>query len=341
MDTQERGEERLWIGNIAEGDRVQGAYLAKDKRVGTTRNGKPFLNILLGDRTGEVEGKVWNRAREFAPIFQRGDVVEVEGEAESYRGQIQVNISRLGAFEGEPEPEWFLDSARRDSSEMMTSLLELLRDVKAAALAALIEAFLADRGFVSLFKRFPAAKNFHHAYLGGLLEHTLSVCRIAGQATAHYPELDRDLLLTGAFLHDIGKVRELRCDFQIDYTDEGRLLGHLVLGTQMVDEKIRTIKRFPEDLGIRLKHLILSHHGHFEFGSPKRPKFLEAFALHMIDDLDAKIRGLQQFMERDRQEGSWTDFNRLFERFLLKGEILPVGRVSEDPAEVERQGKLF
>jgi 3'-5' exoribonuclease len=201
---------------------------------------------------------------------------------------------------------------------------------------------LSDQQFSFLLRKAPAAKRFHHSYLGGLLEHTLSVCQMARQVAEHYPQLDRDLLLTAAFLHDIGKMRELKFDLKIDYTDEGRLIGHVVLSTIMVDERLREIKNFPQELAIRLKHLILSHHGNYEFGSPKRPKFLEAFALHLIDDLDAKINGLGRFMERDRKEGVWTDFNQMFERYFLKAKILPKDDKSDDSKGIdERQRVLF
>jgi 3'-5' exoribonuclease len=332
----------LWIKDITEEDSINGCYLVKRKRVGTTRRGDPFLTLMLADRTGEVEAKVWERADELSALFNEGDILEVEGAAGSYRGQIQVTLSRLKVKKGQVDPGLFLESTPGDPSEMIGSLRELLREVKNIHLRALIERFLSDRQFVSLFIKAPAAKNFHHSYIGGLLEHTLSVCRIAIQVAGHYAQLDRDLLLTAAFLHDIGKIRELTSGLKIDYTDEGRLLGHVVLGTDMVDEKLRELKGFPHELAVRLKHLILSHHGEYAFGSPKRPKFLEAFALHLIDDLDAKINGLDRFMKRDRQEGAWTDFNRMFERYFLKGEILPVEEESEDrDGAVNGQQTLF
>ncbi|OPX38748.1 MAG: hypothetical protein B1H12_01635 [Desulfobacteraceae bacterium 4484_190.2] len=225
---------------------------------------------------------------------------------------------------------------------MMKALRDILSGLQNVHLKALIERFFADKQFVSLFEKAPAAKNFHHAYTGGLLEHTLSVCQMSIRVVEHYPRLDRELLLTGAFLHDIGKIRELKAYLQIDYTDEGRLLGHVVMGVAMVDEKLRALKNFPQELAARLKHLILSHHGQYEFGSPKRPKFLEAFALHMIDDLDAKINGLGHFMEKDRREGAWTDFNRLFDRYFLKGETLCIEKDQAETGRTDvRQGKLF
>jgi len=332
----------LWVKDITEEQSVGGCYLVRDKRLARTRKGDAFISMTLADRTGEVEAKVWEGAEELSSLFHQGDIIEVDGIAGSYRGQTQVRISGLKVLKGEVDQSVFLESAPVDVSEMMKSLREILKDVKGFHLRALIDRFLGDPGFVSLFEKAPAAKNFHHNYLGGLLEHTLSVCQMAQKVAEHYPQLDGELLVTAAFVHDVGKIRELKFDLQIDYTDEGRLIGHLVIGAAMVDEKLGQIKDFPRELAIRLKHLILSHHGQYEFGSPKVPKFLEAFALNLIDDLDAKINGLGRFMEKDSQEGAWTDFNRLFERYLLKGEILPVQGESGEKGKIdERQGTLF
>jgi len=332
----------LWVKDIKIDDHVRGHYLAKRKRVGLTKKGDPFLGITLTDRTGEIEARMWDRAEEFSSIFNDGDILDVVGYASSFRDQIQVTLSSLSVAEDGGDPTLFLETTPKDVSKMMTSLRAILRQTKNSHLEALIDKFLSDRQFVSLLKKAPAAKTFHHSYLGGLLEHTYSVCEMSKAVAEHYPELDRDLLLTGAFLHDIGKIRELKFDKVIDYTDEGRLLGHLILGVSMVDEKLSAIKRFPQGLSLRLKHLILSHHGQYEFGSPKRPKFLEAFALHLIDDLDAKMNGLGRFMEKDRQEGAWTDFNRLFERYFLKEGISAKGTGRDAvPSEEERQEVLF
>ena len=341
IDTPEKKPHR-WIKDITEKDTVSGHYLVKEKRLAKTRNGKPFISITLSDRTGEVGAKVWERAEEYASLFQQGDVLDVRGNAETYRGQIQITVSALSPLTGKVDHTIFLESAPENTAQMMKALKDVLSEVKNIHLKTLIDLFFADKPFLSLFKKAPAAKNFHHAYVGGLLEHTLFVCRMSKRVVTHYPQLDRELLITGAFLHDIGKIRELKANLQIEYTDEGRLLGHVVLGAAMVDEKLRGLKRFPQELAARLKHLILSHHGQYEFGSPKRPKFLEAFALHMIDDLDAKINGLGHFMKKDKREGAWTDFNRLFDRYFYKGEILSLEKNTgeKDNADI-RQGKLF
>ena len=332
----------LWIKDITNEDRVRGSYLVRQKTLGTTRKGDPFISLTLADRTGEVDGKIWNDAEQLYSLFEEGDVCVVEGKAGSYRGNIQITVSGITAQKEAADPSIFQESAPVDLSEMMKSLRGILRGVKNGHLKRLIERFLGDQRFVSQFQRAPAAKGFHHNYLGGLLEHTLSVCQMSKVVAEHYTQLDGDLLLTAAFLHDVGKIRELRVPPHIDYTDEGRLVGHLVLGTSMLDAKLGEIKGFPPELAIRLKHLILSHHGQYEFGSPKVPKFLEAIALNLIDDLDAKINGLNRFMERDRKEGSWTEFNRLLERYFLKGEILPVEDESDERGEQSvKQETLF
>ena len=341
-NSTEQNRSHLWVKDIKVDVRVRGHYLAKGKRVGLTKKGDPFLSITLTDRTGEIEARVWDRAEEFSSIFAEGDILDVVGYANSFRNQIQVTLSSLSVAEDGGDPTLFLETTPKDVSSMMTSLRAILRQTKDSHLKTLIDMFLSDRGFVALLKKAPAAKTFHHSYLGGLLEHTHSVCEMSKAVAEHYPELDKDLLMAGAFLHDIGKLRELKFDRVIDYTDEGRLLGHLILGVAMVDEKVSAIKGFPKGLSLRLKHLILSHHGQYEFGSPKRPKFLEAFALHLIDDLDAKVNGLGRFMEKDRQEGAWTDFNRLFERYFLKEGISAKGTGRDAvPSEEERQEVLF
>jgi len=332
----------LWIKDITSEDKIRSSYLVRRKTLGTTQKGASFLSLVLADRTGEVDGKIWNDAETLSSQFQEGDVCEVKGNAGSYRGRIQIRVSSIKALREAADPGIFLESAPADTSEMMKSLREILRGVKNGHLKRLIERFLGDQRFVSQFQRAPAAKGFHHSYLGGLLEHTLSVCQMSKKVAEHYTQLDGDLLLTAAFLHDVGKIRELRGHPHMDYTDEGRLVGHLVLGTGMLDTKLGEIKGFPPELAIRLRHLILSHHGQYEFGSPKVPKFLEAIALNLVDDLDAKINGLSRFMERDQQEGAWTGFNRLLERYFLKGEILPVEEESdEEEPRALKQETLF
>ncbi|MBN1277802.1 MAG: HD domain-containing protein, partial [Deltaproteobacteria bacterium] len=342
MNTKSAELSHLWIKDITKEASISGSYLVKQKRVGTTRNGNPFISITISDRTGDLEAKIWDGVEGLSDLFSEGDIVEIEGFAGIYRDQIQATVSGLKLQDGKFDPEIFMESSPFDTSEMMASLREILKEIKNVHLIALIDRLLNDRRFLELFKKAPAAKNLHHSYLGGLLEHTLSVCRLSAITAIHYPQLDRDLLIAGAFLHDIGKTRELKYDLSIDYTDEGRLLGHIVIGSAMLDRKIGECRNFPEELAVRLKHMMLSHHGQYEFGSPKRPKFLEAFALSMLDDLDAKIAGISRIMDADRQKGPWTEFNRLFDRYLLKGNVSPFGEETVGGDEIkDRQGMLF
>ena len=333
----------IWIRDIREDDQVRGHYLVKTKRMGSTKKGDSFLSLTLADRSGDLEAEVWERAEDVSRLFNEGDILDIEGYASSYRGQLQLILSEIKTVEGVEEPDLFLEVTKQDVPGMTAQLREMLRSIRNPHIRALVDRFLVDRKFMALFKKAPAAKGFHHSYIGGLLEHTLSVCRMAQSVTEQYPDLDRDLLIAGAFLHDIGKVKELRFGGLIDYTDEGRLIGHLGLGVSMMEEKLGSMEDFPEDTAVRLKHLILSHHGEYAFGSPKRPKFLEAFALNLIDDLDAKMNGLKRFMDRDRQKGNWTEFNRLFDRYFLKGEMAGAAAEKTDspPREEETQQGLF
>ncbi len=335
-------DRHVWVEKIEAESRVSGCYLVKSKRLSTTRSGNLFLSLTLADKTGEMPAKIWDRAEALSALFREGEVVEINGRAVAYQGQVQLTVSQLRPLAETPDPDIFVETSPFDIPGMMRSLKTVLNQVEDIHLKALIDRFWKNRAFMDLFKKAPAAKNFHHGYLGGLLEHTLSVCQLAAQVADHYPLLNRDLLITAAFLHDVGKIREFSQGLKIDYTDEGRLVGHLVLGVGMVDEKLRSLKDFPSELAIRLRHLILSHHGQYDFGSPKEPKFLEAFALHLLDDLDAKINGLNRFMERDRQEGAWTDFNRMFGKYFLKSAI-PSTRETVEKIQTEdnRQGMLF
>jgi 3'-5' exoribonuclease len=331
-----------WVADIKDNDQVRGQYLVKSKRIGSTKKGDPFLSLTLADRSGEIEARVWERANDLSSLFSEGNILEIEGAAGSYRGEVQLTLSGLKAVKEPGDPSLFIEATKQDVTKMMLSLREVLRKIENPQIKSLIDKFFNDPVFVQSFKKAPAAKNFHHSTLGGLLEHTLSVCRLALLVAEHYAELNRDLLLAGAFLHDIGKTKELSAATGIDYTDEGRLIGHLSLGVSMVDEKLAAMEDFPEEIALRLKHLILSHHGEYEFGSPKKPAFLEAFALHLIDDLDAKMNGLGRFIEKDRQEGRWTDFNRLFDRYFLKGRIPSADERNEAPQpEESRQRGLF
>jgi 3'-5' exoribonuclease len=330
------------IRDLRENERIQGAYLVRDKRMGVTRAGKRFMTLGLADRTGVVEARIWDNAAALSKLFDRGDVIEISGTTESYKGNMQMKVSDLQAMEKDVDPSLFLETAPEEASKMSAALKSTLKKLQSTHLRRLVDSFFTDAHFMALFRKAPAAKSFHHNYLGGLLEHTLSVCKMAVQVANHYPQLEGDLLLAAAFLHDLGKIRELKYHAEIDYTDEGRLIGHVVLGVSILEEKLRRFEGFPDDTAVLLKHLVVSHHGEYEFGAPKRPKSLEAFALHLIDDLDAKINGLSRFMERDQHIGAWTDFNRLFERFFFKRKFAETSELEVNKAESsEEQGSLF
>ena len=332
----------IWIKDIRENDKIEGEYLVKSKIVAQTRQGNPFLTILLGDKTGTMEGKVWDRVEEIASQFKEGDIITINGQASTYRNQIQIQIYELKQNKSPVDPTIFQESSPKDIDQMLSNLKKLAAKIENNHLKTLINSFMVDQHFISQFKKAPAAKYFHHSYIGGLLEHTLAVSKIAIMISDLYPELDADLLLSGAILHDIGKMEEFSFDMNIEYTDKGRLLGHITIGVSMLEEKLKLQKDFPPDLAVRLKHLILSHHGEFDFGSPKRPKFPEAFALHLADDLDAKIIGLSRLIKDDKHDGSWTSFNNLFQRYFFKGYPSYQEDSKEDTKEIDhKQGSLF
>jgi 3'-5' exoribonuclease len=341
ISTKSAETKHVWIKDIHENETVEGAYLVKSKTGGQTRQGSPFLTLTLGDKTGTIEARIWDNAEEMSAQFNEGDIVDITGQVSTYRNQIQVQIKELTQNRSSIDPTIFLESTLNDTTQMFSDLKKLTHQIQNWHLKTLVESFLADHNFIVQFKKAPAAKYFHHSYLGGLLEHTLSASQVALMAAKHYPDLDGDLLLSGAILHDIGKIAELTFERNIDYSDQGRLVGHIVLGVLMLEEKLKSFKDFPPKLAMSLKHLILSHHGEFDFGSPKRPKFLEAFALHLIDDLDAKINGLSRLLKDDRQEGSWTAFNNLFQRYFFKGDSS--ARVNHKHEEIDsrQQGQKY
>jgi len=314
--------ERVFINQFRKGQSVEGFFLAKEKTVSKTKTGNPYLSLRLADRTGEIEGRVWDKAAEFAPLFEKDDFIKVQGEVDEFQGVPQLRILRLRkAAGGEIDPADFLPKTAQDVDSLLSEIGEILKSVRNPHLRVLLESFLTDEEFVKKFKTAPAAKAMHHVYLGGLLEHTLSVLRLIRLVAPQYKDLDPDLLLSGGFLHDVGKVDELAYERSFDYTDRGRLLGHITLTAEMLDRKIQGLPDFPETLALLLKHLVLSHHGEYIFGSPKRPKTLEALLLHHLDDLDAKMNAFASWIEKEKESPSrWTSYHKLFDRFLLKPE---------------------
>ncbi len=326
--------EKLFVKEIKENSRIESVFLVKEKNVGVTKNGNPYMNLILMDRTGEIAAKVWDNVESLDRIFKKDDFVKVKSRALLYQGNLQLNISFLEKYpEDNIDISDFLPTGTKDREAMFLEIKAIIEKINDAYLKQLLNLFFSDdEEITALFKKSPAAKGMHHVFIGGLLEHTLSVARLAKQVTEHYsyPGLNADLLITGALLHDIGKIYELSCDRSFDYTDIGRLLGHITLGVEIIAKKISLIDGFPNDLAVMLKHLILSHHGEYLYGSPKKPKTLEALILYYIDDLDAKIAGFKSFIEQDKdQDSKWTKYHKLYERYIYKKAFLSQGEEKE------------
>jgi len=311
---------KIFVKDIRENQKVESTFLVLHKGVARTRAGKPYLNLTLGDTTGEIKGKVWDHAEPLAQRFQKDDFIRVQATAATYQNALQLTISSLTCCPfSEIDITDFLPQAQHDREETFAKLATIVTTVKNEHLRKLLDLFLADEDFIRLLKSAPAAKKLHHVYVGGLLEHTLSVAHLILQIGAHYEGLNRELLLTGGILHDIGKVHELTYSRAFDYSDEGRLLGHIMLGIEMINEKISLLPDFPRDVALELKHLIISHHGQYEYGSPKRPKTLEALILSYLDDLDAKVADLQLFIQREQENHSkCAGYHQMLNRYIYK-----------------------
>lgn len=311
---------KIYLKEIRQGDKVVSSFLVTEKNMAFSQKGLPYLTVRLKDKTGEIESKVWDNAVQFDQRFKKGDVIAIEGRAVNYKNAVQISIMEINKIpEDEVDPADYLPAVNADVDALFSEILGYIEKVKNKYLKALLDAFFKDEKTASLFRRAPAAKGFHHIYLGGLLEHTLSVVRLLDKVADHYQNLNKDMLMTGGILHDIGKIHEFSYDSIIEYSDEGRLIGHIVMGVEMINKKTAAIEGFPEQLALELRHIILSHHGEFEFGSPKRPKTLEALAVHYIDDLDAKFNAYQTFMADSTSSGSdWTAYNRFLDRYLYK-----------------------
>jgi len=312
---------KKYVCEIKERDWVEEPFLVRNKIMAMAKNGRPYMTLKLMDRSGEVEGRVWDRVDEFSACFERDDFILVSAKASVYMGKMQLIIQELRRLPDEDvDISDFLPVASRPVEAMISDLRERVADLGDLHLKALMQAFLDDQEFLEGYSRAPAAKAMHHVYLGGLLEHALAVASLAEDVSQRYPALNRDLLIVGALLHDIGKVAELKFDRSFEYTDVGKLLGHIVIGVEMVEEKLRTIPGFPKEMAILVKHLLLSHHGQYDFGSPKRPKTLEAVVLNSLDDMDSKINGVQTHIEKEPDsESAWTQYHRLYDRYFFKG----------------------
>jgi 3'-5' exoribonuclease len=307
------------LSQLAEGQQAELVCLLAKKQIAQTKAGKPYGSLKLADCSGEVEAKLWDQAEELLEGLEPGAAVRVAGRVDSFNGRRQIVLRSIEPAP-EADPAQFLPKSPISASELWERLTKLTLAVKDKRLKRLLKGFFENDEFHREFGNAPAAKGAHHAYVHGLLEHTVSVGELALKVADHYTQLNRDILLSGALLHDIGKTREFTLGPPIDYTDEGRLEGHVVLGVRMLDQRLASMRQFPENLASHLRHMIVSHHGLYEFGSPKKPKTPEAMVLHMLDDMDAKTAMIQEVIAtQGGGEAHWSSFNRLLERFLYTG----------------------
>jgi 3'-5' exoribonuclease len=295
-------------------------FLVRSKEIRQKKTGEPYLSLLLGDCTGQVDAKMWDNVDQVIETFDRDDFVKVKGIVQIFQNRPQITIHNVRKIDvSEIEPADYFPSSRRDLGEMWTELRATVAAIGNPHLKALVEALLDDEDVARRYRRAPAAKQIHHAYLGGLIEHVLSLCALARAVAAHYPNIDYDLLLTGVVLHDIGKIDELNYERGFSYSDDGQLLGHITIALGMVADKLRGLPDFPPRLRTLVEHMILSHHGQLEFGSPKLPQFPEALLLHYLDDMDSKMECMRALIENDRQaDGCFTAWNNALERAALK-----------------------
>lgn len=309
-----------FIETLREGERINDVYLCKYKQSAVTKNGKPYENVILQDKTGTVDAKIWEPNSMGIDEFDAMDYVAVVGDVSSFQGALQVSIKRVRKVrEGEYDPANYLPVSEYDIEEMYQELLGFVGGIKNPYLSKVAKHFFVDDGeFVKRFKFSSAAKSVHHGFVGGLLEHTLSVVKLCRFYVHQYPILNEDLLITAALCHDIGKVYELSAFPENDYTDDGQLLGHIVMGSEMVGEQVREIEGFPKKLANELKHCILAHHGELEFGSPKKPALVEAVALNFADNTDAKMETMKEIFKAAGEQNDWLGYNRLLESNVRK-----------------------
>ena len=303
-----------YLKDYHDGDRVYDVYLCKHKQAAVTKNGKTYLNVILQDKSGTLDAKVWDPNSAGIEEFEPMDYIEVGGDVSSFQGALQISVKRVRVCrEGEYNPADYLPVSKKDIEGMYQELLAMIQRTKNPFLKELLEAFFVkDTDFIKKFKNSSAAKSVHHGFVGGLLEHTLSVAKMCEFYCTQYPMLKRDLLITAALVHDMGKIREISPFPLNDYTDDGNLLGHIVMGVEMVGEKVRDIPGFPPVLAGEIKHCILAHHGEYEYGSPKKPAIMEAVALNFADNTDAKMETFTELLENTDQT-DWLGFNRLFD----------------------------
>ena len=298
---------------------ITSSFVVASKQVKAKKNGEPYLALILADRSGQIEAKMWDNVDEFILAFEQDDFLKVKGLVNKYKNRFQLTIHKLRRMEeGDIDFTDYLPKTTMDIGELWRTLTEFVATFENPHLKSLVELFMADSEIAERYRNAPAAKTLHHAYIGGLLDHVVSLFRSCDLISRNYPQVNRDLLLTGAFLHDIGKIQELTYNRAFSYSTRGQLLGHMIIELEMLQAKLAQLPGFPDELKILLEHMIISHHGQYDFGSPKLPMFPEALMLHYLDDLDSKMEAMRAHFEREAElEGPWTSYNASLGRPLL------------------------
>lgn len=313
--------DKLFVADLKEKQSLHSAFLAKNKTLLTDKKGNQYISLYLSDKSGSVDAKIWDNIERMNNIFESGDIVIVKGQVQLFQNKKQVVIHKLDPIKDEPVNfEDFVGEIANSPEQVLQELLQIVQQVEDPHIKQLIETTLSDPQIKDKLLKSPAAKSIHHVKVGGLIEHILSISKLMVFVAKQYPQLNFDLLIFGAIFHDLGKIWELEWTNKgIRYTDKGRLVGHLVMSAELVSKKASQILGFPEELVMILKHIILSHHGKLEYGSPKVPMMLEAYVVWMIDDFDSKVDSISQFMGQDQSgEGDWTSFNNLYARHFFK-----------------------
>lgn len=312
-----------YIETLREGERINGIYLCKYRQSAMTKNGKTYENVILQDKTGIIDAKIWDPGSIGIDEFEAMDYIDIVGDVTCFQGALQISIKRVRkARQGEYREEDYLPVSERDLDEMYEELLSYIKNIKNPYLKKLTDGYFVENPeFAKAFKFHSAAKTVHHSFVGGLLEHTLNVTKLCDFYTKQYPILNRDLLLCAAVFHDVGKMRELSNFPENDYTDDGQLLGHIIIGMELIGASIRRIPDFPKKLASELKHCILAHHGELEYGSPKKPALAEAMALNFADNTDAKLETFKEALQSAGDTNEWLGYNRLFESNIRRTSI--------------------
>ena len=301
---------------------ITSTFVVVAKQIKPKKTGDPYLALTLGDRSGQLEAKMWDDVEEVLDAFEQDDFLKVKGLINKYKQRFQLTIHKLRKL-GESEIEFadYLPKTTKDIDELWQTLTDFVAGIQNPHLKALVQAFMSDPEISAAYRNAPAAKTLHHAYIGGLLDHVVSLFRSCDLMCRNYPQINRDLLLTGAFFHDIGKIHELTYNRSFTYTTKGQLLGHMIIELEMLQKKLAGLPGFPDELKTLVEHLIISHHGEYEFGSPKLPMFPEALVLHYLDNLDSKMEAMRAHFERESSlEGAWTSYNASLGRPLLNTE---------------------